>query len=200
MPRMIELPRNATGGERLSREDWLAHGLATIGRGGPDAVRLDALCKALGVTKGSFYWHFKSRADFLAAAFEAWEARETDAIIETVEGKGGGPRAKLEALYAEALSGRVYFGTELAIRHWARHDPAAQAAVKRVDARRIGYMEWLLAEAGLNAAEARLRAGVIYDLILGEALALRAETAPERAKRRMAAFRLALDGAVAAAD
>jgi len=109
---------------------------------------------------------------------------------------GGGPRDKLEALYAEALSGRVDFGTELAIRHWARHDPAAADAVKRVDARRLDYMHRLLAEDGREPAEARLRASAIYGLILGEALALRREPAPDRAKRRMAAFRLALDGRV----
>jgi len=181
-------------GARLSREDWLNHGLAMLGRAGPDAIRLEALCAGLGVTKGSFYWHFASRADFLKAVFAAWEARETDAIIARVEARGGPPLDRLSALYDEALSGRVDFASELAIRHWARHDRTARAAMRRVDERRIDYMEGLLTAAGADAARAATLSTLLYGVILGEALAGRDETPEARRRRRRTAFEAALAG------
>lgn len=187
-----EAPASARG-QRFSRNAWIANALKLIGTGGPDAVRLEALCAALGVTKGSFYWHFKSRADFLAAAFAAWEERETEAIIATVETHGGTPREKIETLFGEAMSGRVDFGVELAIRHWARLNAVAALSVKRVDARRADYLEQLLRQDGKSAADARIRASAIYDLILGEALAIRSEHVSARARRRDSLLRLVLD-------
>lgn len=182
-------------GGRLSRSDWLAFGLKMLGAKGPGAIRLDAMCSAMGVTKGSFYWHFASRSEFLDSLLVQWEERETHKIIERVEARGGSPRDRIEALYWEAQSGHVDFTTELAIRHWARQSAAVADAVKRVDAERIDYMERLLREAGLEAGALDVAVTLLYGVILGEGLAYRAEDPAHRHRRLERALQRLLDPA-----
>jgi AcrR family transcriptional regulator len=68
----------------LSRGDWVAVALGILADEGIEAVRITRLAVDLGVTRGSFYWHFKDRDDLLAALIAAWEARNTKALIDTL--------------------------------------------------------------------------------------------------------------------
>src|SRR5688572_16746205 len=65
----------------LSREDWTHAALVAIAEGGTAAVAVEPLAARLGATKGSFYWHFRSRGELLAAALATWEREATDEII-----------------------------------------------------------------------------------------------------------------------
>ena len=127
-------------------------------------------------------------SDVRAAASEldAWAARETDAIIERVEARGGGPVEKLRALYAESAAPAIDFAPELAIRQWARHDPTAAAAVRAVDARRLAYTDALFRAAGYGPEEAAVRSDALYAAILTLGLIRRDETRPAREARRAA--------------
>lgn len=182
---MAPSARTRTAG-RLTKADWLAFGLEALGGGGPGAIRLDDMCARLGVTKGSFYWHFGGREAFLAEVLDAWAARETDAIIDRVEARGGGAVEKLRALYAESAAPAIDFGPELAVRQWARHDATAAAAVRRVDARRMAYTERLYRAAGFPEAEAQVRSDLLYAAILSLGLVRRDEPKAARDARRKA--------------
>lgn len=163
--------RPASGADgRLTKADWLTFGLKALGDGGPGAIRLDALCQRLGVTKGSFYWHFQSRNAFLEAVLDRWASEETDAIIDRVEAAGGGPIGKLRSLFEESAAPDIDFAPELAIRQWARTDPAAAAAVDAVDARRIDYMDGLFRAAGFADDEAKLRSDMMYAAIISQGI------------------------------
>ena len=72
-------------GGRLGKEAWVAAAFRLLGRRGIAAVGVEPLAKALGVTKGSFYWHFTDRRALLQALLAYWEERETSAIIADVE-------------------------------------------------------------------------------------------------------------------
>ncbi len=63
-------PRGA--GRRLSVDDWIQAGFALLADGGPNALRVDRLCERLGVTKGSFYWHFADLPAYRSALIAAW--------------------------------------------------------------------------------------------------------------------------------
>src|SRR3954451_22192743 len=108
---------------RTPRASWIDEGLRALGVGGLDAVRIEKLAEALGVTKGGFYWHFDDRRALLEEMLDAWERVGVDAVIERVEGQGGDARAKLRRLFAIASSGRGdLMKIELAIREWGRRD------------------------------------------------------------------------------
>jgi AcrR family transcriptional regulator len=111
--------------KQRSAEDWVQAATRALAAQGIDAVRVERLAADLGVTKGSFYWHFADLAALRAAVLATWEARATTEIIERVEERGGDAADKLRRL------GEIVFGGEGAlerqVRAWAAQDnrPAA---------------------------------------------------------------------------
>src|ERR687896_374805 len=97
MPAPIRTPRNS----------WIAAGLRALAAGGPDTVRVESLAKAMGVTKGGFYWHFADRDELLAEMLDTWERRSTDEVIERVEREGG------DAMTKAQRAGVLTFGDDL---------------------------------------------------------------------------------------
>ena len=83
---------------RYSREDWLHKALEVLAAKGPSQLNIGALCKALGVTRGSFYWHFEDRKDFIHELLELWHEEYTARMPEFIEEGGGTGREKLQRL------------------------------------------------------------------------------------------------------
>src|SRR5215218_2313578 len=125
---------------RTPRTRWIEEGLRTLGVGGPDAVRIETLAEALGVTKGGVYGHFGDRRALLEEMLDTWERVVHDQVIERVERDGGSARAKLRRLFALAPSNEELLNVELAIREWARRDHAVAERLRRIDNRRMEYM------------------------------------------------------------
>lgn len=151
--------------DRLAREDWVAAALGLLAGSGVEAVRVEPLAKRLGVTKGSFYWHFSDRAALLAAVLAAWERRATLAIIAEVDAAGGPAGERLLALLRLAIGadGRL----DRRVRAWAMDDAAAAAVLRRVDRRRVGYLRRLFAGLGFPEPQAAARAQLAYNALVG---------------------------------
>ncbi len=130
---------------RTPRGSWIEEGLLALAEGGPDAVRIEPLARELGVTKGGFYWHFDDRRSLLDEMLERWEREGVDEVIERVEAGGGKARARLRRLFGIASSseGRRILRTDLAVRDWARREPAVARRLRVVDNRRMEYMRSL---------------------------------------------------------
>jgi AcrR family transcriptional regulator len=129
---------------RTPPDRWIEEGLRALAAGGPDAVRIEPLAQALGVSKGGFYWQFDDRGALLESMLDRWERVGVDDVIERVERDGGDAREKLRKLFA--IAGREPFRTELAVRDWARRDRTVAARLRRVDNRRMDYMRALFGE------------------------------------------------------
>jgi len=128
---------------RTPRSSWIDEGLRALAAGGPDAVRIETLARALGVTKGGFYWHFDDRRALLEEMLDTWERVGVDEVIERVESDGGDARAKLRRLFAIAASGDEVLRTDLAVRDWSRREESVAERLQRVDNRRMDYMRSL---------------------------------------------------------
>jgi len=151
---------------RLQRSDWLEAGLAALGRGGLEGVRIGSLCETLGVTTGSFYHHFEGRGEFLEAMIDYWCVAQVDAVIALVEEQAGSPIAR--ALALERLSVELGIGPQdQAMRAWARHDARARAAVRKADRKVLQLTERLLGELGVPEAEVGLMARVLFFSAIG---------------------------------
>jgi AcrR family transcriptional regulator len=153
--------------EQLSAKDWLDQGLRTLAKSGFTALKAEPLAKAMGVSRGSFYWHFADVDAFRAAILQHWREVAVEQIIAGIEAAPP-DQSPIEQLLRRAFSRRP--GLEGAIRSWATHDPVARAAVEAVDRRRLGYVESLLGASGLATAVARARAQILYWAFLGFAL------------------------------
>ena len=149
------------------KPQWLRAGLEALRKGGVAAVRVERLAADVGVTKGSFYHHFRDRGALLEALLEFWSREMTDAEFERIQTLRAGLAARLLALAQDVLEkgmGRY----DPAIRGWARTDRKVAAAVAQVDRRRVRALTGFFEEGGFSAAEARTRARLFYTFLLGE--------------------------------
>ena len=151
---------------RTPRSRWIEEGLRALAAGGPDAVRVEALAQALGVTKGGFYGHFADRDALLGEMLDSWERMSIDDVLERVERKGGDARAKVRLAGALTFS-RELLPVDLAIRDWARRDPAVAARLRRVDNRRMDYLRLLFGTICPDEAEVEARSVLAFSLVIG---------------------------------
>ena len=150
---------------RLSAEDWALAALDVIAEQGLAAVAVEPLARRLGVTKGSFYWHFPSREALLVAALERWEKVEQETVFGKLEAIAD-PRLRLRALFDlvahEYKSHIIYSELLKALDH-----PAVQPVIGRVSQRRLDYLTASFRQAGLNRSEAQHRARLAYAAYVG---------------------------------
>jgi len=168
---------------RTPRGSWIEEGLRALAGGGPEAVRIEPLAKTLGLTKGSFYWHFEDRRALLEALLDTWERRMIDEVVEHIEREGGDARARLRQLFSLASSreNRSLMRTELAIRDWARHDKRVAARLRRVDNRRMEYMRSLFGAICEDDGEVEARCMLAFSLFIGNGFIVAEHGARSRA-------------------
>jgi AcrR family transcriptional regulator len=154
--------------DQLSARDWLDQGLKALAASGHAALKAEPLAKAMGVSRGSFYWHFADIGAFHAAILKQWREVAAEQIIANVEAAAKHENP-LPVLLRQAFSGKL--ALEKAVRSWATFDAAARAAVQAIDRRRLEYVESLLRAAGLPPETAQARAQILYWAFLGSALA-----------------------------
>lgn len=151
--------------QSLSAEDWADAALESIAEAGIKGVAVEPLARRLGVTKGSFYWHFANRRALLEAALRLWERRETEAVLARAAEEQD-PRKRLARLFREAdgsqRAGRLYLALT-----GATENRFVQVVVRRVMEERIGFLRDCYAGMGLGAEEAYDRAVLAYSVFLG---------------------------------
>jgi len=160
--------------KRLTGQDWITTGLRTLATDGATGLKVGAMATALGVSRGSFYWHFKDFADYRVQLLASWRDRTVDQVIREFEDDPAGP-GRLQRLVKRAFFGKR--GLDRAIRIWAADEPDVAAMVAAVDARRVAYMAQLLIAAGVDPGQAEPRASFIYWAYLGQAIVMDPDTA-----------------------
>lgn len=151
--------------DQLSANDWLDQGLKVLAQRGFTALKADPLAKSLGVSRGSFYWHFADIGAFHAAILKHWREVAAEQVIAGLESTEDNP---LQLLLRGAFASKQ--ALERAVRSWATVDAKARAAVQAIDRRRVDYVAHMLRQAGVNADVAAARAQILYWAFLGYAL------------------------------
>ena len=151
---------------RLCATDWERGALEMIAEEGVGALAVEALARRLGVTKGSFYWHFKNREALLEAALNRWEADDTRELQRHIGAAGEDPRERLDALFrwvsGETQSHRIYAALLQALDH-----PQVKPMMTRVSQRRMDLLVLAFRQAGLDHDAARHRARLTYAAYVG---------------------------------
>lgn len=158
------------GATRTPRGSWIEEGLRALAAGGPDAVRIESLAQALGVSKGGFYGYFGNRDALLGEMLDTWEREGAEAVIEQVESAGGDPRTKLKRLFAIAAAAdgpAKGVAAELTIRDWARRDASVAERLRRVDNRRMDYLRSLFGAFCTDEDDVEVRCTVFYSMRIG---------------------------------
>ena len=160
--------KHTVGVTRTSRDSWIEQGLRALAAGGPDAVRVEVLAKQLGVTKGGFYGSFADRDALLEAMLDTWERESTDEVLARVERAGGDAPARIRRAGALTFSSERLLPIDLAVRAWARRDPAVAERLRRVDDRRMGLLRELIGSSCADPDEVEARSLLAFCLAIGE--------------------------------
>lgn len=153
------------GGKRLlTRQDWIGAALDALAGGDVRSVAVDRLAKALGATRGSFYWHFADRDALVTAALEYWEHENTTALIPDLDAIED-PVERLRALFREVYEQPVD-AVEIALAS-AGDQPLVEPVFARVTKARLDVLRRIFLDLGLPAADADDRAWLAYALYIG---------------------------------
>jgi AcrR family transcriptional regulator len=156
----------------LSAEDWVSTGAELLAEHNVNGIEIPDLCKRLGVTKGSFYWHFEGRGDLLSAILEDWRRRMT--LDVTVRASRAGSSVATTLRYLLGLVRRPRpnrnAAIEKSIRDWSRIDERAHTAVVEVDQIRLAYFRELFRRHNFSEKEASLRAYAAYTIMMGDSM------------------------------
>ena len=152
---------------RLTADDWVAASLETLVDRGVNDVKILPLAKRMGVTRGSFYWHFESRDALLKRLLDKWEATNTRAIVRAAATPGA-----LVDKYI-ALS-RLWLGwsdfdprLDVAVRNWGRNDPAVLERLRAADERRVAAFVEMIEPEGQGLTMTLHRAHILYYMQMG---------------------------------
>ena len=164
------MSKRATRQPDKTRDDWISAALAALAEGGIEAVKVERLAARLGVSKGSFYWHFKDRPTLLAALLDLWDGNFTQQLIDEAAGLAT-PAARLrkvaELALAATMEGVDSARAEAAVQAWATTDEAAAKRLRGVEEVRIDYIAGELEAAGMPGAQARSMGKALYMALLG---------------------------------
>ncbi|MDQ2095537.1 TetR/AcrR family transcriptional regulator [Rhodalgimonas zhirmunskyi] len=180
--------KRTRGSQRTTQEDWIDAALDTLISEGVDAVKISLLAARLNCARSSFYWYFKDRGQLLDMLLDQWQRQNTQAIIDQASKPADSINFALSNLFSCWISATPakarLFDTRLdfAVRDWARRDAAVRRAVDISDDARISAIKGMFERFDYDAAEAGIRARIVYFTQIGyEALDVR-ETNLERAK------------------
>ena len=170
--------------ERLNREDWVRGALELLTIAGVEGVKIVPLAQRLGVTSGSFYWHFKNRRELHEALLDYWEREMTDVAIEAAKRFEGTPKERIWLLMEQVMDvGMARY--DLAIWHWAQSDAAAQRVFRRTLEKRFAFAKWMFMDAGFDNARAEARGRMMVVYMMGESTLI-----PDPLRKRKKLLRL----------
>lgn len=167
-------PRSKASPSRnqLDPERWIDAAIDVLANEGVSGLRVELIAKRCGVTKGSFYWHFRDRQALLDGVLQHWKEGRIRDIEKTTSVTPGQERNQLQ--YAIEVYGasrnRKGMAIELAVRDWARHDEQAAKVVEEVDLYRLECTRRLFVAAGMSDAEAKSRSLLLYACVFGLSL------------------------------
>ncbi len=149
---------------RHSKNDLLDRGLEILVESGPDGLTIDRLCKGLGVTKGSFYHHFKNRKSFVRQLLQHWLDQNTISIIDCTEEADD---AASRYARIKAIADNLPLEPDATIRAWAMRDPLVRKFQEQADLLRMNYLKELFFPYAQNINQAIRMARIAYTTYIG---------------------------------
>lgn len=157
--------------KQLTQNDWLYAALEILSTYGVESVKIVPLAKKLGVTSGSFYWHFSDRPALYDSLLDYWEREMTDKAIEAAKDYEGSPRDRIWALMEQVMdSGMAKY--DLAIGHWAKSYTKAQEVFSRTVEKRLTFATWMFEQVGFDKIQAETRGRIMVVYMMGESTLL----------------------------
>ena len=142
--------------KRVSKNQWLTKALDTLESSGVEAVKIERLAKAFGISRSGFYWHFKNRQDLLGHLLDYWVRRSTGVVTDNPDVLKLDPKKRLLTTM-EMIRDKQLAKYDLAMTLWAKLDPQVHRVVKKVVKMRLNYLRVIFAELGFEGDELEMR-------------------------------------------
>jgi AcrR family transcriptional regulator len=142
--------------KRVSKDQWLAKALDTLGSSGVEAVKIERLARAFGISRSGFYWHFENRQDLLEHLLDYWVRQFTEVVTDDPDIAKLDPKKRLLTTM-EMIRDKQLTKYDLAINSWARLDSHVHKVVKKVVKMRLDYLRVIFAELGFEGDELEMR-------------------------------------------
>lgn len=175
--------------KKLSKEQWLNKALKVINQEGFGRLNIDRLVASLGVTKGSFYWHFKNRSDFVVNLIEYWDTVFTLSVIKHIENFEGNSRERLLELML-FITRKQLAKYDFTIHALAQNEPEIFPMVKKVLSRRLAYVAFLFSEMGFRGVGLKVRSRATIMFMMQEQNSLLKDSREAQLKRIQVAHAL----------
>lgn len=170
--------------KQLRKNDWLRAALDFLGTSGIESVKIVPLAVHLGVTSGSFYWHFSNRRELYSALLEYWETEMTDKAIETASNYPGSAEDRIWNLMEEVMdSGMAKY--DLAVWHWAQSGDEAREVFSRTIEKRFSFATWMFEQVGFDSNQAEVRGRMMVVCMMGESTLLPGEPSDRKERLRL---------------
>jgi AcrR family transcriptional regulator len=159
--------KKTTSTKVLQKDKWLSLALESITKTGEGVPSVEALCKSLGVSRGSFYWHFKDRRDFLRCLSEYWANYSVEQVIEKLSSFRGSAEDRLLFIMKMVIPqnrGRHY----LNMRFLSMTEPEVEKVLKEFDKKRLSFVKNIFHEMGFRNAELDARTEAFVYFMTGE--------------------------------
>lgn len=158
------------GALQTPREMWVEEGLRALAEGGVDAVRVEALAKALGVTKGGFYGYFADRDALLRQMLDAWERASVGDVLERIAQADGSLLDKARLAGQLTFSDDRVLPIDLAVREWARRDQMVAHRLRQVDNQRMQLLREAISTVCSEPEEIEARCLLAFCMAIGTQL------------------------------
>jgi len=175
--------------KKLTKEQWLEKALQIINREGFGTIKIDRLVRVMGVTKGSFYWHFESKKDFIANLIEYWDKKFTNNVIKRIKDIADNPSECLLELMLFITDNQLA-QYDFAIHALAQNEPDAFPLIKKVLEKRIEFVATLFSAMGLKRDEVKIRSRATVMFMTQEQNSLLKEPKNKQRKRIQLAYDL----------
>jgi AcrR family transcriptional regulator len=153
--------------KRLSREDWVRGAIEALQERGIDGLKIVVLAERLGVTSGSFYWHFKNLRELHLGILEFWERELTDHVMVAARAFEGSPEERIFNLMLHVMLEDAA-APDHAILVWSRSDDIALEAFRRTLEKRFRFARWMFMQAGFSPRQAARRGRLMVAYLMGE--------------------------------
>lgn len=158
--------------ERFTKEQWIETALEHLSKTGGAKIHIERLAEKLGVTKGSFYWHFDSRSDFVETVLDYWHQKETEDVITHMESQHfNSAKETLQALVSHLLDNNLT-ANEVPVRSWAVQESRVADRVKKTDNIRKRFIVDKLTSEGYDETKAEHFSSVFTSHVCGHGFIL----------------------------
>jgi len=148
------------------KQDWINLGYKLFSEQGVSAIVVEKMAEKLNVNKSSFYWHFKTKKEFLKQLTMFWVNTETERIIKLTNSKKS-TLQKFKTLVAETYKQKPFLDFNFYLKRYARKDKGIQVIIDKIDKQRIEYVNNLLQEMGYSKQEAKVKSTLLYKHLIG---------------------------------